>query len=326
MSYWLNNSLSRALVRPVLRQWGSLGRAHGYFYQAMETYGPELGGARPLLSKLPNGLLVDCVLSDHVQRMIYFMGCYEPIEAYLFCRLIQPGWTVFDVGSNIGQYSLLASTRVGPHGQIHAFEPVPRNFQRAQANFTRNAVRNVQLHQLAAWNERGTLSLGLANDMTENCGSYSIGEAVNSAVPTVSVPTIPLDEFVAEHKIPRVHLVKIDIEGSELNALKGFSQTLRRDQPIILMEVNRIACQRSGYDPEALWQVLVHELGYQAWRIGHSGQEWQLLSDPSTIVQSNCLFTVGPIPDCLLSGWSYRHCICWGGSHGAGDRYMPPAS
>jgi FkbM family methyltransferase len=316
------NRLVGTATRRLLRMWGRVGRKHGYFYRVMETYGPRLATRQPLLATLPNGLQMDCDLRDQVQRHIYFMGVYEPIEAHLFCRMIKPGWTVFDIGSNIGQYALLASTRVGESGEVHAFEPVPRNFDRARQHLTRNQVGNVLLHRLAAWHEATEVELGLATDMTENAGSYSVGVGLGSAVAPEKAPAIPLDDYVAEHGIERVHLIKMDIEGAELNALRGFAKTLLRDRPLILMEVNRIACARMGYEPAHLWRLLRDELGYRAWRIGHSANDWVELVDPVQIEQANCLFTAGALPPELTDTWAFRSCIRWAYSAGRGDRYL----
>jgi FkbM family methyltransferase len=266
---------------------------------------------------------MECDLRDHVQRHIYFMGVYELIEAHIFSRLIKGGWTVFDVGSNVGQYALLASTLVGESGSVHAFEPVPRNFARARHHLTRNQVLNVFLHQLAAWHERAEVQLGLASDMTENAGSYSVGVVSGTAVVPVKAQSIPLDNYVAERQIERVHLVKMDIEGAELNALRGFVETLRRDRPVILMEVNRLACMRMGYEPAQLWKLLIDQLGYRVWQIGHSAHDWVEIIDPARIEQANCLFTPGDLPRELTDSWDFRHCIAWAGSAGRGGKYLP---
>lgn len=312
-----------AATRRLLRLWGHVGRKHGYFYQVMEAYGPRLATRQPLLATLPNGFHLECDLRDHVQRHIYFMGVYEPIEAHLFCRMIKIGWTVFDVGSNIGQYALLASPLVGESGAVHAFEPMPRNFERARHHLTLNQVRNVLLHRLAAWHEQTEVELGLATDMSDNAGSYSVGAVVGSAVAPEKAQAIPLDDYVVERGIERVHLVKMDIEGAELNALRGFTKTLFRDRPLILMEVNRIACVRMDYEPAHLWRLLVEELGYRAWRIGHSANEWVELFDPVGIEQANCLFTAGDLPPELTDTWTFRWCIRWASSAGRGDRFLP---
>jgi FkbM family methyltransferase len=315
-------SFLKSISRRILKQWGHIGLKNGYFYQTMEKYGSKLGSGEPLQAILPNGLTMNCDLKDHVQRHIYYSGVYEPIEAHLFCRLISEGQTVFDVGSNVGQYALLASTLVGPSGRVYAFEPVPKNHSRNAAHLQSNRVNNVFLQKLAAWNKRGELELGLASDMTENDGSFSIGAVTSSAVEPIKATAVPLDDFVSENKIPQIHLVKMDIEGAELSALEGFRQTLKRDHPVLLMEVNKLACERMGYRPQALWDLIVKDLGYRPWKIGKSATEWTELLDPSSIEQANCLFTFGDLPECISNSWTVRSCLAWGGSAGNGDKYL----
>ena len=101
------------VARHLLKAWGSSAKAPGLWYQAVERWGTRCGAGKQWLRRLPNGLVMSCDLRDHVQRQIYFQGCYEPVEAYLFCKLIKPGMTVIDAGANVGQYTLLASTSVG---------------------------------------------------------------------------------------------------------------------------------------------------------------------------------------------------------------------
>ena len=87
--------------------------------------GPRLAETEFQRAVLPNGCSMHCDLRQHVDRHIYYLGAYEPVESYLFTRLLQPGMTVIDAGANIGQYTLLAATAVGSRGTVHCFEPVP---------------------------------------------------------------------------------------------------------------------------------------------------------------------------------------------------------
>jgi FkbM family methyltransferase len=275
------------------------------------------------MATLPNGLRVECDLRDHVQRHIYFMGAYEPIESHLFSRMIRRGWTVFDVGSNVGQYALLASTLVGETGSVHAFEPVPGNFERARHHLVLNQLQNVSLHRIAAWRESKNVELGLAAEHVDNDGAYSVGSASSSAVAPVNAQALALDDYVDQRQIARVDLIKMDIEGAELAALQGLVRTLRRHRPVILIEINRRACVRMGYEPVEILELLVGELEYRAWQIGHSAQAWVPLVDPTRIEQTNCLFTPGDLAPELTNTWDYRYCIAWAGSAGRGDEYLP---
>jgi FkbM family methyltransferase len=277
----------------------------------MEKYGPGLATPTRLLTNLPYGHKVECDIRDHVQRHIYFQGVYEPIEAYLFHLLARPGSVVVDAGANVGQYSLIASSAVGPTGVVHAFEPVQKNLLRVQAHVERNQATNVKLNKLALWHEAAELSFGLPPGDDVNDGSYSVGAAHDSATPVVDAIAVRFDDYAKDHVVGRVELVKMDIEGAELSALRGMTETLQRDKPILLMEVNRKACSQLGYDPEALWELLVKQLGYQPWKIGISAQAWAPLPNPGTIEQANVLFVPGELPPSVATGWDLKHCLRW---------------
>lgn len=310
-------ALTRWATRRTLRAWARHGKAHGYFYQMAEAFGGHLATAQPVPVTLPNGMIMPCDLHDHVQRAIYYQGVYEMIEARLFMRLIRPGMTVVDAGANVGQYTLLSAGAVGPTGVVHAFEPVPRNHDRILAELQANNISNVRLNRAGLWREPTTIELGLAADMTENDGSFSVGvQRSTSAVPMVTAPALRFDDYETENKLARVDLVKMDIEGSELAALQGMEQTLRRDQPTLLLEVNRRNCEACGYRIRDLFDLLVGRLGYRAWAIGISNHHWRELADPAAIVQENCFFTPGDLPAELRAPWDYRSCIRWAASQG----------
>lgn len=315
-SVFTTTAVGKAIGRRLLRAWARCGRAHGYFYVAMESWGTELSPGRTLPSLLPNGFEVDCEISDHVQRHIFFQGVYEPIEAFLFSRLAEPGMTVVDAGANIGQYSLLASSRVGNTGSVHAFEPVPKNHSRAAAHLRNNRVGNVLLNAQALWHEETVLELGRSAEMAHNDGSFSVGAASESAAPLVSAEALRFDHYASNHSLARVDLVKMDIEGAEWSALRGMRETLHRHRPLLLMEVNRSACERAGYDPSVFWNLLVKELGYKAWAIGTSAAAWAPLRNADGLTQANCLFTPQELPAAIRADWDFRGCIRWGASAG----------
>lgn len=295
--------------RALLRGWGRWGKAPGWHYRAVERWGPRLSPNHLIQSALVNGYHMECDLQDQVQRQIYFLGLYEPIEAYLFTRVLQRGMTVIDAGANVGQYTLLASHAVGPAGAVYSFEPVPSTFKRLQAHVADNMLANVQLTCAALWHQASILRIGLTADMSNNSGAYSLG--VNNPETTVECRSLSLDQFVAERGIDRVDIVKMDIEGAELYALRGMISTLNRHRPILLMEVNRLAASRLGYSPADLWDLLVANLGYRAWAVGHSHRDSHALMHFDDIQQQNVLFHVADLPAAVTEGWDLKSVLRW---------------
>lgn len=302
-------AMGRAIGRSTLRAWSQLNRAPGYHYLVVERYGAVLAEREPVASKLPNGCRVFCNLRDEIQRQIWFQGVYEPIEAYLFTRLLRPGMVIVDAGANVGQYSLLASTEVGPSGSVHCFEPIPSNFVRLVEHAIENGVSNMFLNRTALWNEDGTVALGLPEGKRNNAGSYSLGAASRSDSRT-EAPSVRLDTYVSRRGLDRIDLIKMDIEGAEAGAISGARATLLQYRPTILMEVNQIALNGVGASRSALWTQL-SELGYRAWRIGHSVDTSGPCSDLNGFEQGNALFHHDDLPSSITKGWNLHAVLRW---------------
>lgn len=262
-----------ALFRFLMKLWGLTSVAPGYRYHIIERYAPRLATAKPLSSKLPNGIRVSCDLRDHVQRHIYYWGLYEPVESWVFTQLLKPGDTMFDAGANVGQYSLLASTIVQAQGSVHSFEPAAVNRQKLSESIANNGLVNIRLNGLALWDRPEVLTMKLDQADLEdlNFGSYSAQQrAVDENGPfdeTDSVQAIRIDDYVSENRLQALNVIKMDIEGSEYRALQGSRATLIEFRPMILMELNQLAAQNHGGDLGDLWRLLVDELGYDLFAI-----------------------------------------------------------
>jgi FkbM family methyltransferase len=214
--------MRRSFCRNALR-WGRLDLAPGYLCLVVDRWGSTLAEPEPIFTSLPNGCRLRCDSHDFTQRWIWFHGTYEPIEANLFTQLLRPGMTVIDVGANAGQYTLLASTIVGPTGSGHSFEPVPQTFARLERAVNDNQRTNVHIHQAALWREETTLSLtvpaGLSN--LGYTGTFSAVLKGDGSSEKVEAKALRLDKYVEERALSRVDVIKMDIEGAEPAALAG---------------------------------------------------------------------------------------------------------
>ena len=240
-----------------------------------------------------------------MQRQIYFLGAYEPVETYLFPLLLRPGMVVVDAGAHIGQYTLLAAMEVGVHGAVHAFEPVPKNFDQLTFHIRENRLQStVRANMLALWQEADTLQLTLSAEQPSNPGAYTAG-LPSKSVDSVGCKAVSLDSYVSENRIARVDVIKMDIEGAEWFALKGARQVLTQWQPTILMELSRPMCRGLGYHPEQIWDFL-KSFGYQMWVIGASPNECRHLLSPPTEDFANVIFHTRPLPDEVVARWTLR--------------------
>jgi len=159
-----------------------------------------------------------------------------------FLSLVRPGATVVDVGANIGLYTLSVAARVGPHGRVLALEPDPAAARRLRENVELNDFRNVAVVEAAAADAGGALQLQRAGD--SECSSlFETGLEASS----VAVRATTIDAEVERAGLARVDLLKLDVEGAELRALRGAERLLRGpDPPRLLVEANPITLRAAG--------------------------------------------------------------------------------
>jgi FkbM family methyltransferase len=246
--------------------------------------------------------------SDPSQRQIFWLGAHEPVEAYLFSRLIQPGMNVVDAGANIGQYTLLAATAVGSSGSVHSFEPVPSNFCLLEGNLRLNRLNNVSLNRMAIWRKECEIQMELPDRLARNSGAYRVVAVPSEAT---HVPGLRLDTYIRERGVTRIDVIKMDIEGAEVAALEGATMVLQRDLPFIFMEVCPIHLARLGTDTAKLWSQL-STFGYKIWKIGDSAADSGYCPDLEGLGWlANVILHRGDLPSYVTKGWTFRSVLEW---------------
>jgi len=164
-------------------------------------------------------------------------------------RYLRMGDGVLDGGSNIGTFSLLATSVVGDTGRIDAFEPAPLFAARARENFALNKLSNVEVHELViAETSRTTefrVDLGVGNREL----------AADEDGDTISAQCVTLDEWPSD--APAYALAKLDLEGNELGALLGARERLsRKDPPVWIIEATGSQLARYGHSREEVFDLL----------------------------------------------------------------------
>jgi len=144
---------------------------------------------------------------------------------------IGDGDNVLDIGANIGHYTGRFSDIVGTKGRVIAFEPVSDTFELLSANAARFSNRNVTLLNVAVSEQAGIAGMTLP-DFDTGLKNYYMAEIVDGAG-EFSVLSISVDAL--DLPVP-VRLVKIDVEGHEISALKGMKRLLMRDYPVLIVE------------------------------------------------------------------------------------------
>jgi len=171
---------------------------------------------------------------DLIQRHLYFFGNWEPnISAWIASRL-QPGDCFVDIGANIGHYSLLASNLVGDEGRVVAIEAAQWIHALLDKHVSLNRRRNIRTVQVAAAAQSGTLRL-----YPGKAGNIGKTTTVGHGGDSVEVKALPLSEILHEDELARMRIIKIDVEGAELQVVRGMAQLLERTRNDleIVMEV-----------------------------------------------------------------------------------------
>jgi len=166
----------------------------------------------------------------------YSLGSNELPVQEAFVRFLHAGNVLYDVGANVGFFTVIGAKLVGPGGQVHAFEPVPENAAAVRHNCELNGLKQVTVWETAVSDQSGTGQLQLAE--------YSGGASLSVAAPppdfagTVDVPLVTLDEIVQTRQAPPPNFVKIDVEGAEIQVLRGMAGVIEKHKPIIIFEID----------------------------------------------------------------------------------------
>jgi FkbM family methyltransferase len=177
---------------------------------------------------------MEIVLQDSIGRAIYMYGVYEISVTRVFQAVLRPGDTLIDVGANRGYYTLLGAKLVGPSGEVHAFEPVEELRRSLERSVALNRFSGVVAHAEAVWERTGQVAFyeGMAQD---NSGLSSIMPGPARSVEPKLVPSTTLDDLAT--RVRRIDLVKLDIEGCELPALRGAASVLgSANPPVVVFE------------------------------------------------------------------------------------------
>lgn len=186
----------------------------------------------------------------YIGRSLEKYGEFSALEMDMLARLCGPGDFVIEVGANIGAHTVALARHVGEGGTVLAFEPQRLVFQVLCANVALNSLRNVHCYWAAAGADESPVNVPeLDPAQPHNFGGLSLSGAPQGQ----AVPGMVLDGFLS---LPRLRLIKIDVEGMEAEVLAGAGELIRRFKPLLYVENDRIEKSESlmrqidalGYD------------------------------------------------------------------------------
>jgi FkbM family methyltransferase len=198
------------------------------------------------------------------------LGHVEPEVQGALAELLRPGDVFYDVGANIGYFTVIGARLVGSSGRVVAVEPQPEALRRLAHNLAINGFDNVTIVEAAIADEEGESELAVSHEGI-------LEWAALEASPPPDLPTIPVRVTTVDAiraGLPAPEVVKLDVEGAEIRAVAGMRETLRRDKPAVVCEVHAALDEvRSALEAES----------YQVVRLGDQdgGDYCHILARPS---------------------------------------------
>ncbi|MGH2530813.1 MAG: FkbM family methyltransferase [Thermomicrobiales bacterium] len=215
---------------------------------------------------LPDGsrLSYASMPGDFVGRSLYWRGLdgYEPETTRVFFALAQRSRVIVDVGANTGFFTLLACA-ANPHARVIAFEPVPRVFNRLNAQIALNGwAARCQTHRAAVSNRTGAITMHVPAGDLPHSASLDPHGFYGVAGDLIDVPVRTIDESCAG--IDGIDLVKIDVEGFEDRVLAGMQGVLAAAAPAVIFEI-------IPHGPAAAVETALSRFGYRFYHLRQDG-------------------------------------------------------
>ena len=182
----------------------------------------------------------------------YLAGDAELQTQSILAERLRPGDVFYDLGANIGLFSLLAARCVGDSGRVFSFEPDAVNAERLRRNAKRNSFSQITVIESGVWSCTGAMDFSTADHASPDRGVGSFLSGSGGSVST-RVRVIALDDFVRNAPLP--HAIKCDVEGAEIEVLRGAERLLASHRPWILAEMHSESNDRA-------WREFLTRFGY----------------------------------------------------------------
>jgi FkbM family methyltransferase len=233
----------------------------------------------PTLKQINLGdLKVLAWINDHIGRRLLLARSYEPDDIAALKKIVRHGDVIADVGANIGYISLHFAKFSGPTGRVFAFEPMSYLHPVVTLNAHLNDFETISVHPLVVSETSGGRAI-------VNIPSGGGGAPLAYFTPSDSGDgeiTVRLDEFASDAAVNRFDIIKIDVEGGEVNVLKGASALLQspeRRPRVLMIEIVDGQLQRFGYRISDVYDILL-PLGYKAYIYRAEKSGFEAVSDP----------------------------------------------
>jgi FkbM family methyltransferase len=169
---------------------------------------------------------------------------WEPHVEAAIKNLVKLNQVCLDIGANIGYFTNVLSKAVGENGKVFAFEPVRNTFFQLESTISQNNLTNASIFNFGVGDCNSSVEIRYDISISGNASIYRKGDELKTAE-TIKIRR--LDDF-AEGALPYCDFIKIDVEGNEINFIKGAIEYLKKSKPIILYEFNKETACLAGYE------------------------------------------------------------------------------
>jgi FkbM family methyltransferase len=169
-----------------------------------------------------------------------------------------------DIGANIGWYTTLIA-KTFPNSACHSFEPHPLIYSALSENVKVNNLNNVSINNIGLSDSPGTATLNQFAGLGH--GHSSIEKVEKKVNNTFDIELTTLDSYIKENDIKNIDLIKIDVEGAELDVLRGSTSMMTKNQPVWVIEMNKETAEKFHHQPQDLLRFLEKYNGYEYYRV-----------------------------------------------------------
>lgn len=182
--------------------------------------------------RIKTGALKNYWWSTSISNTEFIVGSYENEAFDQLKEVIAKDDIILDIGANFGYFSLFFSIK-SPEGNVHAFEPIPASKKLLDKHLAKNNITNVSTFEAGISNEIGSIEFTHSENLAAN--TYKSESPIYSNSKKIKVKVTTIDEFVKLKNLEKLDFIKIDVEGAELDVLKGAEKTLKLLKPKLLL-------------------------------------------------------------------------------------------
>ncbi|MBD2360726.1 FkbM family methyltransferase [Anabaena minutissima FACHB-250] len=238
-----------------------------------------------------------------VEEIKTYLSAHEIVEQILVSKLVQPGMLVFDIGSNIGDYSILLSKLVGSSGKVYSFEPTSNTFHKLKEQLLKFKCNNVYPFQKIIFSHNAQIEF---NEFPDEFSVWnSIGtpqmldpEGSGQYIPIVKteiIEAISLDSFCKNNGIHKIDYLKIDVEGAESDVLQGAVDLLSNKAIVFVQfEISQKMLEGLKRNAKSTFDILIAN-GYECHRINTKGDIGEIVTDSNSFYENYIAFPALPI-------------------------------